>query len=348
MSAIQIQRTILILVVAMLIRLIGKIINSKIPANGINESMYIEVNGSKQWISIYGKNKDNPVLLYLHGGPGASTSAFDYAITRKWADVYTVVTWDQRQTGKSYDGKSRKLLTKDLLLSDAKIVTEFILKYLSKEKLTILGHSWGSIYGANLVQLYPEYYECFIGTGQLVDSIENEESFIQEALLWTQNDSEVIERIHKLNPTKLTVEYLKERNELMNTYGYGMLVNGRDYNLALTMLFNPYYSLIDWIKTMNIDMHIYYKFLCSEEFTAFSLKDKTEYHVPYYNINGDRDYQTNYKLAKVYFDQIKAPNKRMFIMKNMTHGLLEVDSTGFSELVHQIKSIEDIRKGELL
>ena len=79
--------------------------------------MYVEINGTKQWINIYGDDINNPVLLYLHGGPGSSTSDIDYAFTRKWADVYTVVTWDQRNCGKSYDkSQDDLLLTKDLFM----------------------------------------------------------------------------------------------------------------------------------------------------------------------------------------------------------------------------------------
>ena len=97
-----------------LVRIIGKSINSRTPNGGINESMYIEVNNSKQWINIYGQDLDNPVLLYLHGGPGSATSQLDYTFTRKWADVYTVVTWDQRNCGKSYNKNQNSIvLTKE-------------------------------------------------------------------------------------------------------------------------------------------------------------------------------------------------------------------------------------------
>ena len=98
---------------------------------------------------------------YLHGGPGSSTSAIDYAFTRKWADVYTVVTWDQRNCGKSFHAEQNEtVLTKELFMQDGKALTEFLLDYMGREKLTILGHSWGSCYGANLVLAYPEYYDC--------------------------------------------------------------------------------------------------------------------------------------------------------------------------------------------
>lgn len=327
-----------------LIRAAGRAIYSQTPDGGINESMYIDVNGTKQWINVYGEDIDNPVLLYLHGGPGSATSEIDYAFTRKWADVYTVVTWDQRNCGKSYDTKQNDIvLTRELFLTDGKEVTEFILDYLSKDKLTILGHSWGSIYGANLVLEYPEYYECFIGTGQLVDYIENEEAFRQKALLWAEGDQETLQLINQLTPDHVTMEHITARNAIMQKYGYDMMVNGSDYNFITTIILNPNYSIIDWLDYFQRDMSVYLDFFASEEFASFSLKGRVDYQVPFYNINGDKDYQTNYTLAQQYFEQVNAPYKQIYLMENMTHGLLESDSEGFSELIHEIAEIEKTR-----
>ena len=118
------------------------------------------------------------------------------------------------------------------------------------------------------------------------------------------------------------------------------MVNGADYNLITTLIFNPNYSLKDWINFLSIDMSSYLDFYTSEEFASFSLKGKFDYQVPFYNINGDKDYQTNHKLAEQYFEQVNAPYKQLYIMENMTHGLLESDSEGFSEIVHQIAEME--------
>ena len=330
------------LITFFLIRAIGKMIYNQTPDGGINKSMYIDVNGSKQWINIYGKDKSNPVLLYLHGGPGSSTSHIDYVFTRKWADVYTIVTWDQRNCGKSYNSEQNNItLTKELFLKDGKELTEFILKYLSKKKLTILGHSWGSIYGANLVQEFPEYYDCFIGAGQLVDYLKNEETFKQEAILWAKDDEKTLKLVNQLTPNNITMEHITARNVIMRKYGYDMLVNGFDYNIVTTIIFNPNYSIIDWINYFKRDMNVYLDFLTSKEFTSFSLENRTDYQVPFYNINGDKDYQTNYKLAQKYFEEVNAPYKKIFLMKNMTHGLLESDSEGFSKIIHQIAEIEN-------
>ena len=200
-----------------------------------------------------------------------------------------------------------------------------------------MGHSWGTYFGCNLVLAYPEYYDCYIGTGQLVDMYQNEIAFKKAATEWAGDDEEGLELLESIMPDNFyTLEHFTARNRLMEKYGYDMMVDGTDYNMAVTEIFNPYYTLADWVKLLNSDGTVYMDFIMSDEFDKFSLTDRTEYEVPYYNINGDRDYQTNYKLAQEYFDEINAPYKKLYIMENTTHGLLESKSDAFSEILHEI------------
>ena len=325
----------------LIVRFIGQQIHNRTPEGGINEEMYVEINGTKQWISIYGQDKDNPVLLYLHGGPGSSTSTFDYAFTRKWSDVYTVVTWDQRNCGKSYSKEQNDTeITYEIMMRDGVEMTKFLINYLGKDKITLLGHSWGSIFGCNLVLQYPEYYECYIGTGQLVDFYQNEVAFRQEAIKWAENDEEGKQLIRRLTVGDFSMDYYAARSALMKRYGYDMFADGRDYSLAAAQVFNPYYSFGDFYRHNNSEFTVYEKFLLSDEFSKFSILDKMEYQVPFYNINGDKDYQTNYLIAQDYFERITAPRKEMYIMEDTTHGLLESKSEAFSDILHKIAQIE--------
>ena len=335
--------TILSLIVLLfLARWIGQGVNKRTPIGGINKSMYVDINGSKQWISIYGKDRDNPVLLYLHGGPGAATSLYDYAFTRKWSDVYTVVTWDQRGCGKSYDKSQPETSTTDIMMQDGKAMTEFLRDYLQVDKITLLGHSWGSYFGANLALAHPEYYEAFIGTGQFVDRDENERRLYEAALTWSENDPEGREMVEKWGATLETGEedvYL--RSEIMEQYGYGMMKDGTDYSIVAAALFNPYYSFKEILDDLNREglSAEYMSFFLSDGFLDMSLPGRYDYEVPYYNINGDIDYQTNYLLACEYFKQVSAPKKQMFVMKAATHGLLESRSEEFSGYLHQIADL---------
>ena len=323
-------------------RWIGQGLNKRTPGGGINKSMYVDINGSKQWISIYGQDKDNPVLLYLHGGPGAATSLYDYAFTRKWSDVYTVVTWDQRGCGKSDDKSHSEPITADMMMRDGKAMTEFLRDFMQVEKITLLGHSWGSYFGANLALAHPEYYEAFIGTGQFVDRDENERRLYEAAWTWSENDPEGRGMVEKWAATLETGEedvYL--RSEIMERYGYGMMKDGTDYSLFAAVLFNPYYSLkeiLDDLKREDLSAE-YKSFVLSDGFLDMSLLGRYDYAVPYYNIDGDIDYQTNYSLAREYFEQVDAPKKQLFVMKDATHGLLESRSEEFSGHLHQIAAL---------
>ena len=146
------------IMILLVVRLIGRVINAKTPKGGINESMYVDINGTKQWINVYGQDKNNPVLLYLHGGPGSATSYQDYVFTRKWSDVYTVVTWDQRGCGKSYDTSKTDTITVEMMMQDGKEMTEWLLGNMDKDKITLLGHSWGSLFGACISRILRRIY----------------------------------------------------------------------------------------------------------------------------------------------------------------------------------------------
>ena len=325
-------------------RWIGQGVNKITPKGGINKSMYVDINGSKQWISIYGKDMDNPVLLYLHGGPGSASSLYDYAFTRKWADVYTVVTWDQRGCGKSYDKSHPQTISADIMMQDGKAMTEFLRGYLQVEKITLLGHSWGSYFGANLALAHPDYYDAFIGTGQFIDWEENEDRLYEAALTWSENDPEGREMVEKWAPNRNAgdSEVFDLRNAIMKRYGYGMMKDGTDYNLLTTVLFNPCYSLGGIRAFLNSQEDVFEQYMplaAAKGLKEMSLLGRYDYAMPYYNINGDMDYQTNFEIACEYFEQVNAPKKQMFVMKNATHGLLESRSEEFSGYLHQIAAL---------
>ena len=327
----------IVIVICLLVRYIGQRGNRRVPDGGINTDMYVEINGVKQWISIYGQDINNPVLLYLHGGPGVATSGYDYAFTRKWSDVYTIVTWDQRNCGKSYSEEQDKIaITEELLISDGMEMTKFLLDYLKKDKITLLGHSWGTYLGCHLIHAAPEYYHCYIGAGQMVGVYLNEVALRIEAARWVGEDEEGQALVGKLTVGNFTEDYYAARNMLLKKYNYDMFAAGTDYSLLGAQFFNPYYSLRDIYQMLHSDHRVYGTFISSDDFVKCSLMDKTEYRIPFYNINGDKDYQTNYLLAQDYFERITAPQKEMYIMKNMTHGLLESRSEEFSRIVHQI------------
>ena len=332
-----------VIVLFFAVRAIGQVVNRRVPDGGINESGYVEINGVKQWISIYGQDIENPVLLYLHGGPGSSTSSLDYAITRKFSDVFTVVTWDQRNCGKSWSKEQGSIaLTEELMMSDAVELTKYLLDYLGKDRLTLYGHSWGTIYGANLALKYPEYYNAFIGAGQMVDLRENETAFIEAAKEWAADDPKLLEKLSGITEDDLSMDYFMEKNRIMEKYGYNSSASEIDYSPVGAVIFNPYYSLADWVdylrwsRSMSADDSVYVKFMLDGELEKFSLTTGDAYQVPYYNINCDKDYQTNRFIAQEYFDSITAPTKKMYYLENAGHLSPLYRSEEISGIIHEI------------
>ena len=71
--------------------------------NGIDESKAVEIGGIRQWITVRGRDRRNPILLVLHGGPAAPDLPNRYLFEGPWTDYFNVVEWDQRGSGKTYE-----------------------------------------------------------------------------------------------------------------------------------------------------------------------------------------------------------------------------------------------------
>ncbi len=127
----------------------------------------VTLNGSQQWITIRGKDVNNPVLLYLGiGGPGAGGFPATATSLAPLEDHFVVVNWDQPGTGKSYNALPISTLTVERFVSDAHQLTQLLRARFHQDKIYVLGLSWGTILGIKLVQQYPELFSPISGTGR--------------------------------------------------------------------------------------------------------------------------------------------------------------------------------------
>jgi pimeloyl-ACP methyl ester carboxylesterase len=136
----------------------------------IDEGQFVEINGVEQWVTIRGRDPKNPVLLLLHGGPGFPMS-FLAPLYAGWEEKFTIVQWDQPSTGGTYLkhlGKDVGPLTIDRYVHDGIAVAEWSRKRLGADKLVLLGTSWGSLLGIEMVARRPELFSAYVGTSQPV------------------------------------------------------------------------------------------------------------------------------------------------------------------------------------
>lgn len=124
---------------------------------------------------IRGKDKNNPVIIFVHGGPGTSEIPYAQKYQNLLEEKFTVVNYDQRASGKSYHFfEDYSNLTSDLLVEDLLAMTDYVSKHLGKEKVILVGHSYGTYIGMQAANKAPEKYEAYVGIGQMSDTVESE------------------------------------------------------------------------------------------------------------------------------------------------------------------------------
>jgi proline iminopeptidase len=144
------------------------------------------VGGADQWISIRGRSVDNPVLLYLSGGPGGSDLGYVRYRTRL-EDRFTVVVWEQRGTGMSYptiDPTSR--MTLEQMVSDGVELSRLLTRRFDEQGIYLVTNSWGSTLGVLMAQRNPELFRAYVGTGQMVSEHATDQLLYQDVLAHLQ------------------------------------------------------------------------------------------------------------------------------------------------------------------
>jgi pimeloyl-ACP methyl ester carboxylesterase len=146
--------------------------------HAIEVSEAVELGGLKQWITIRGTDKANPVLIYVHGGPGAAEMGRSWTYQRGWEDFFTVVQWDQRGTAKTLrsagEAANKAELTRDRMARDLVELMALVRQRLGVERVVLLGHSWGNVIGLDAAMAKPEWVSAYVGVGPLMNLQANE------------------------------------------------------------------------------------------------------------------------------------------------------------------------------
>lgn len=294
-------------------------------ANSISEKIFLEINGVKEGMFIKGKNLDNPILLYLHGGMPV------YFLTEKYPthleDNFTIVWWDQRNCGISYhSGSSQNAATIAQLVDDTIKLTKYLLNRFGKEKIYLMGHSGGTFLGVHVIDKAPELYEAYIGIAQMSDQMLSEKLAYDYILnrYREKNNKKMIEYFEKIrfnDQNKIPMEYLKIRDDAMHELGIGTMRNMRN---VITGLFLPSLYFSEYTLTEKYYLWVgKSKFGISQNWTAMSrtnlIETNYDFKIPVYFFHGIYDYTCSYELAKKYFNKINAPVKGFYTFDQSAH-----------------------------
>lgn len=311
--------------------------------NGVQEAMYVRLGGIDQWVEIRGDNRDNPVILFVHGGPGSSESPL-FSLFRPWEKDFTVVMWDQRCAGKTFVRNGKQSCAGMSIAGVAQEgveLTEFVRKRLHKDKIVVLGHSWGSMVGLRMAYDRPDLFSTYVGTGQVVSIPEKEAVNYASAMARVRaaHDEAGVRALQAVGPPpyRHAGDLFVERDWSRR---YDIPAERDLYSRFMPVgLSAPGWSL--W--------EVYQYFQASEYAEAATFDADASYDaralggkfpMPIFIFNGELDHVTPAVFAKQYVDGLEAPQKAFVSLTGAGHSAVLTEPDVFlRELVGRVRPI---------
>jgi pimeloyl-ACP methyl ester carboxylesterase len=308
--------------------------NGKAIENSIAQKCFVKINGVKMGMIIKGKDISNPVLLFVHGGPGMP----EYFLTENYPtgleDYFTVVYWDQRGAGLSYSSNiDKNTITVDHYIDDTIAVTNYLRERFSQDKVYLMAHSWGTYFSIQAVQKAPQLYNAYIAVAQVTCQGESERLAYKYMLDYYSKagDDKTLRKLEEND--YLSDGYRKIRDDVMHRAGIGTT---HEMNSVVTGIFFP--SLKNREFTIAEKINLWRGKLLLNRNKQLKMKDDlrktvTQLDIPIYFFSGEYDYTVNYEMAKEYLKQIEAPIKGFYLFKNSAHSPIFEEPNKVAQIV---------------
>ncbi len=319
---------------------------------GVQESFIATLGGARAAVSVRGANRENPILLFVHGGPGAVEMPIAWAFQRPWEDFFTVVQWDQRGAGKSFALNDPEIIAPTLTLEryrdDAIQLIELLCEKYGQRKVFLLGHSWGSAVGLAVTAKRPDLLHAYIGMGQIIDMREGERA----GIAWTlarareRGDAEAVRAVEALQPYPdsgpFTIELADGWRKWANRYG-ALAAYRADANFYLrTPRLSPEYTAADrqaWADGSAFTIKTLWPRLAD-----LSFENVRELEVPVILLNGRHDYTTPVPVAEEWMRQLRAPVKITVWFEHSAHlPMIEEPGRVLAALLEHVQPLAERR-----
>ena len=315
--------------------------NGKTLDGSIAELKKVELNGREEWISIRGKDRNNPVLLFLAGGPGGTQMAAVRCELSGLEEHFVVVNWDQPGSGKSYSADLTDKITVGTYVKDGLALTDILRRRFKTEKIYLMGESWGSALGIFLADAAPEKYHAFIGTGQMIDFKETEIMDYEKAmeLAKANGDEKIVKKLtangmppyYGKDTTWKSAVYLNYLSDYMTKDPE--IVNGGYHTIR--DMFSSEYGILDSVNyfkgIVNTFNHVY------PQLYGIDMRKKfTKLKIPVYFFQGRHDINAPASLVQQYYDLLDAPRKKIIWFEHSGHSPWMNESKSFINQTIQV------------
>jgi pimeloyl-ACP methyl ester carboxylesterase len=291
--------------------------------NSIASLEKINLNGVNQWILIRGDNADNPILLFLHGGPGSPEMPANHHFGHRLEKDFVVVNWDQRGAGKSaHVSVPHQSMNVDQFVDDCHDLVTHLCDRFDKDKIYLVGHSWGSVLGTLTVAKYPGLFHAYVGIGQVVDLERNEAISYQYVVdkAEEKNNALAKSQLKMIGPPPYSnnLELLIQR-QWLSKFGGAVHDPKSTGSFYLTALKSPEYSPADYFKYLYGTISSI-SLMWDEVMTYNFIEQAPSLEVPVYFAVGRHDYNTPWELTVEYYEVLDAKKGKSLIwFENSAH-----------------------------
>ncbi|MEZ4502766.1 MAG: alpha/beta hydrolase [Dehalococcoidia bacterium] len=286
----------------------------------IAEAGYVTLGGVRQWVMVRGANVANPVLIFLHGGPGFSETRLFRHFNSALEEAFTVVYWDQRGTAKSFNSAiPRASMTVEQFLLDLDALVEDVRARLRTERVTLFGHSWGSALGVLYAHRFPGKVAAYVGSGQVGDWPAAETASYAYALgeAGRQRNREALKTLRAIGPPPHTAQDLWVQRTTLQRLD-GQLSAGAMWRLGRIFLGGGEYSVLDLAKLLRG-----FKFSLDAMWSEVSRIDLNELaprlEMPVFFFLGRQDHWVPGEISAAYLDALDAPSKELVWFEQSGH-----------------------------
>jgi pimeloyl-ACP methyl ester carboxylesterase len=289
----------------------------------------ISLGGNDQWIEIRGHDTDNPVLLYLSGGPGQSDLPFSRALLSDLTTRFTVVGWDQRGAGKSYRGLDPETLTLAGMIADTNALTTKLQQRFGDRPVYLLGESWGSTLAVLAAQRRPDLYAAVVSSGQMVSPRETDRRIYRDALAYAArtHDAKMAATLRgfRAPPYRDVFAYgyvMGLYDKLAGPYTAPAAYRQRGTAAAIgpSGVLGSEYALIDRINVMRGLADTFATLYPQLQGIDFR-RDVPRLDVPIYLLEGEHELAGRRSLADEWYRQVQAPTKRRYTFPDAGHSV---------------------------
>jgi pimeloyl-ACP methyl ester carboxylesterase len=296
------------------------------PTQKIDEKGFVSLGGIEQWVTVKGDSCANPIILFLHGGPGNPLSGYSDAVYGAWAKDFTLVQWDQRGSGMTY-GRSRPgpeaTLTLNQLSNDGVELAAYLAHRFHKQKVILWGSSWGSILGVHMAKAHPELFYAYLGTSQGVSYRENQAASYTTLLRLARaaNDSAALAVLEGVGAPPWT--------DPRNFGKVRRLVRGYEAKVTTPPpqhWWKPAAEYATPEATADYEAGEEFSFLAfvgldgDGMFSQVDLPNLgTEFAIPMFFVHGAQDLLFTPDVARRYYENLTAPQKALVLLEHAGH-----------------------------